>query len=200
GAPSPPARKSSRPTSSARYSPGSCPGRASATSPPACAPAASPPPPASPCTRSRCGACSPPPGTPGSCLTVPRRGACGRGAAGDGAGTGGGGAGGEAGETAAALSGGRAFALAPGHTARRYLLSGIARCGPCGGPVQVLTGYVKPSGEKIATRYGCLAPGCRKVFRNLEHLDTYVIVRTVAKLGDKRNPPRRVPSVPGLPP
>jgi len=101
-------------------------------------------------------------------------------------------------ETAGALITGRAFALAPGHNARRYLLSGIARCGPCGGPMQVLTGYVKPSGEKIATRYGCLAPGCRAVFRNLEHLDTYVIVRTVAKLGDKRNPPGRVPSVPGL--
>src|SRR5262249_58371026 len=81
---------------------------------------------------------------------------------------------------------------------RGYLLRGIAGCGPGGGPMQVLTGYVKPSGEKIATRYGCLAPGCRAVFRNLEHLDTYVIVRTVAKLGDKRNPPGRVPSVPGL--
>src|SRR5262249_11993268 len=102
------------------------------------------------------------------------------------------------GDPEAPLIAGRAFVLAPGHNARRYLLSGIARCGPCGGPVQVLTGYVKPSGEKIATRYGCLAPGCRKVFRNLEHLDTYVIVRTVAKLGDRRNPPGRVPSVPGL--
>src|SRR5215468_4795713 len=101
-------------------------------------------------------------------------------------------------ETAGALITGRAFALAPGHNARRYLLSGIARCGPCGGPVQVLTGYVRPSGEKIATRYGCLAPGCRAVFRSLEHLDTYVIARTVAKLGDRRNPPGRVPSAPGL--
>ena len=101
-------------------------------------------------------------------------------------------------ETASALISGRAAMLAPGHTARRYLLSGIARCGACGRTMQVLTGYVRASGEKIATRYGCLDPACRKVFRNLEHLDTYVTVRVVAKLNDRRNPPGRIPSAPRL--
>ena len=101
-------------------------------------------------------------------------------------------------ENASALISGRAAMLAPAHTARRYLLSGIARCGACGGPMQVLPAYVKGTGEQIPARYGCLTAPCRKVFRNLEHLDTYVTVRTVAKLSDKRNPPGRIPSAPGL--
>ena len=101
-------------------------------------------------------------------------------------------------ETANAVMASRAGPLAPGHNARRYLLSGIARCGACGGPMQVLPAYAKSTGESIAARYGCLTVPCRKVFRKLEHLDTYVIVRTVAKLGDKRNPPGRIPSSPGL--
>lgn len=101
-------------------------------------------------------------------------------------------------ETAQALVSGRASPLAPGHNARRYLLSGIARCGACGGPMQVLPSYTSRMGKVIAARYGCLAPGCRKVFRNLERLDLYVTVRTAARLSDPHNPPGRIPSAPGL--
>lgn len=103
-------------------------------------------------------------------------------------------------ENASAMISGRAAMLAPGHTARKYLLSGIARCGApgCGRTMQVLTAYTKSTGQFIPARYGCLHPDCRKVFRNLELLDTYVTVRTVAKLGDPRNPPGRIPSSPGL--
>jgi hypothetical protein len=85
-------------------------------------------------------------------------------------------------EAANAVMASRAGPLAPGHHARRYLLSGIARCGVCGAPMQVLPAYTKKTGEHIAARYGCLTPPCRKVFRKLEHLDTYVTVRTVLKL------------------
>ncbi len=102
-------------------------------------------------------------------------------------------------ETANALISGRAAMLAPGHTARRYLLSGIARCGACGGPMQVLPEYTSGrTGRVIAARYGCLEQGCRRVFRKLEHLDTYVIIRVVLKLSDPRNPPGRIASAPGL--
>ena len=101
-------------------------------------------------------------------------------------------------ETINAILSGRSSLLLPSHTARRYLLSGIARCGVCGAPMQVLPQYTKSTGRVIAARYGCLTPPCRKVFRKLEHLDAYVTVRTVAKLGDKRNPPGRIPSAPGL--
>ena len=86
----------------------------------------------------------------------------------------------------------------PGHTARKYLLSGIARCSECGRGLNVLTAYTRSTGKTVPARYGCLHPECRKVFRDLRHLDTYVTVRTVLKLSDAQNPPGRIPSAPGL--
>jgi len=65
--------------------------------------------------------------------------------------------------------------------------------------MQVLPEYTSGrTGRVIAARYGCLEQGCRRVFRKLEHLDTYVIIRVVLKLSDPRNPPGRIASVPGL--
>jgi len=102
-------------------------------------------------------------------------------------------------ETANALMTGHAYVLAPGHNARKYLLSGIARCGVCGHPMQVLAGYTSPkSGRKVAARYGCLVVDCRKVYRNVAHLDTYVATRTVARLSHPGNPAGHLPSSPGV--
>jgi len=102
-------------------------------------------------------------------------------------------------ETANALMTGNAYVLAPGHNARRYLLSGIARCGACGHPMQVLTGYTSPtSGRKVAARYGCLVMECRKVYRNVAHLDAYVTRRTVSRLNHPLNPAGRLPASPGV--
>jgi site-specific DNA recombinase len=73
--------------------------------------------------------------------------------------------------------------------ARRYLLSGIARCGACGSGLQIRM----ESRRTHLTGYGCVKPGCRKVQRSRELLDEYVITRVIAKLGDERNPAPRVP-------
>jgi site-specific DNA recombinase len=102
-------------------------------------------------------------------------------------------------ETANALMNGHAYVLTPGHNARRYLLSGIARCGECGHPMQVLTGYTSPtSGRKVAARYGCLVGECRKVYRNVAHLDAYVTRRTVSRMSHPLNRPARLPATPGV--
>lgn len=73
---------------------------------------------------------------------------------------------------------------------RRYLLSGIARCGVCGAGLMVNN----REKEGRPSWYRCTAPDCRKVYRSQPHLDEYVITRTLAKLGDPRNPPGRVPA------
>ncbi|MGN9802020.1 recombinase family protein [Micromonospora sp. L32] len=65
--------------------------------------------------------------------------------------------------------------------ARRYLLSGIARCGPCGQPLAV---RLHSKGRQL-TGYGCITPGCRKTHRAMHHLDEYVIGATLALLGDE---------------
>jgi DNA invertase Pin-like site-specific DNA recombinase len=75
--------------------------------------------------------------------------------------------------------------------ARRWLLSGIARCGApgCGAPLAIKT-------ENRAGKtpgYRCIQPGCRRVQRSAEHLDEYVITRTIARLGNPANPPGHVP-------
>jgi site-specific DNA recombinase len=102
-------------------------------------------------------------------------------------------------ETANALMNGHAYVLAPGHNARRYLLSGLAQCGECGHPMQVLTGYTSPtSGRKVAARYGCLVGECRKVYRNVAHLDAYVTRRTVSRMSHPLNQPARLPATPGV--
>src|SRR5262249_906706 len=73
--------------------------------------------------------------------------------------------------------------------ARRYLLSGIARCSECGTGLQIRM----ESRRTHLTGYGCVKPGCRKVQRSMELLDEYVITRVLAKLGDPANPPGQVP-------
>ena len=73
--------------------------------------------------------------------------------------------------------------------ARRYLLSGIAKCSECGSGLQIRV----ESRRTHLTGYGCVRPGCRKVQRSMELLDEYVITRVLAKLGDPANPAGRVP-------
>jgi len=104
-------------------------------------------------------------------------------------------------EMAAALLDSRGGMLPAGHNARKYLLSGIATCGVCGRGLQVLPAHTarwtgKP--VRIAARYGCLRPGCRKVFRDLALLDGYVSARVVERLNNPANPPGRLPALPGL--
>jgi site-specific DNA recombinase len=73
--------------------------------------------------------------------------------------------------------------------ARRWLLSGIACCGACGTPLAIKT-------ENRAGKtpgYRCIQQNCRRVQRSAEHLDEYVITRTIARLGNPANPPGRVP-------
>lgn len=66
--------------------------------------------------------------------------------------------------------------------ARRYLLSGIAVCGPCEQP---LAARQHSKGRQLLG-YGCVTPGCRKTHRAMHHLDEYVIGATLALLGDER--------------
>jgi DNA invertase Pin-like site-specific DNA recombinase len=78
--------------------------------------------------------------------------------------------------------------------ARRYLLSGIAKCSECGSGLQVRV----ESRRTHLTGYGCVKHGCRKVQRSMELLDEYVITRVLKKLGDPANPPGRVLENKGL--
>ena len=78
---------------------------------------------------------------------------------------------------------------------RHYLLSGIARCSECGGGMQR---HSTGRAGHLTVGYGCVTPGCRKVHRNLELLDAYVITRVVARLNHPGNPPGRIPEAPGL--
>lgn len=73
--------------------------------------------------------------------------------------------------------------------ARRWLLSGIAECGACGSRLQI-----KPSkgrGGVYVNGYGCVQPGCRKVYRSAPLLDAYVSRRVVNRLANPANPPGR---------
>lgn len=92
-------------------------------------------------------------------------------------------------ESAKAITAARSGPLPAGHTARRYLLSGIARCGLCGSGLQALTAYTREkSGVHVPATYACMKPGCRKVRRSLALLDAYVSRRTVNRLGNPLNP------------
>jgi len=62
--------------------------------------------------------------------------------------------------------------------ARRYLLSGIAACGPCSGPLRV----------RDQKGYECTRAGCRKVYRSQPLLDAYVTGRVAARLNRADNP------------
>ena len=80
--------------------------------------------------------------------------------------------------------------------ARRWLLSGIAVCGACGGPMQIRPSKGRGR-QEYANGYGCNRPGCRKSYRSQPHLDAYVGARVVARLNDQRNPEPRAPADPG---
>jgi hypothetical protein len=80
--------------------------------------------------------------------------------------------------------------------ARKHLLSGIARCGVCKEPLQLRAESRKRPGAKDG--YGCVRPGCRKVQRNVAHLDAYVISAVAGRLGNRANPAGQVPQAPGL--
>lgn len=79
---------------------------------------------------------------------------------------------------------------------RRYLLSGIARCGPCQQPVAV---RMNSRGRQL-TGYGCITPGCRKTHRAMHHLDEYVIGAVLARLGDEKLRARMQPVAPDTAP
>jgi len=81
--------------------------------------------------------------------------------------------------------------------ARRYALSGIAECGACGSPLQIRRSKGRGSG-RMQVGYGCVRPGCGKVYRDRQLLDAYVTRRTVNRLARPDNPRGRAPDVPGL--
>ena len=78
---------------------------------------------------------------------------------------------------------------------RHYLLSGIARCSEC---TRAMQRHSTGRAGHITVGYGCVTPGCRKVHRNLELLDAYVVTRVVARLNHEDNPAGRIPEGPGL--
>lgn len=64
---------------------------------------------------------------------------------------------------------------------RRWLLSGIARCGRCGTPMQVNHG-----GGRAGAAYTC--PGCHRVRRAVHHVDAFVEAVVVARLSEPDGP------------
>lgn len=74
--------------------------------------------------------------------------------------------------------------------ARRWLLSGIAVCGACAGPMGI-----RPA--KAGPAYSCRNPGCGKVYRLAAHLDAYVSAWVVARLNDPDSPDPQIPAEPG---
>lgn len=102
-------------------------------------------------------------------------------------------------EAARAITAARGGPAAAGHNARRYLLSGIARCGLCDSPMQALSAYTdKRGGREVQATYGCVKPGCRKVYRSLALLDAYVSGRTVNRLSNPLNPAAEILTGGGL--
>jgi hypothetical protein len=71
--------------------------------------------------------------------------------------------------------------------ARKWLLSGIAACGPCGQPLQI----GKSAGGRDAWSYHCARTGCGKTRRNAAHLDAFVGAAVVARLSNPLNPEGR---------
>jgi DNA invertase Pin-like site-specific DNA recombinase len=104
-------------------------------------------------------------------------------------------------EAARAVIAARSGPVMAGHNARRYLLSGIARCGLCSSPMQAFSAYTEQRGGRevrVAATYGCVKPGCRKVYRSLAMLDAYVSRRVVNRLGNPLNPPAEILAGGGL--
>ncbi len=77
--------------------------------------------------------------------------------------------------------------LAPGHAARKHLLSGIASCGLCHAPLGINYG---PAGA----RYRCT--GCGRVSRAKDHLETYVVEYALELLSNL--PPAPPPETGGV--
>jgi DNA invertase Pin-like site-specific DNA recombinase len=75
--------------------------------------------------------------------------------------------------------------------ARKWLLSGIARC-QCGEPLQVNPSKGR-GGADYVTGYACRT-GCRKTYRSAVHLDAYVSAIVVARLGLEDNPRPEMPA------
>jgi site-specific DNA recombinase len=114
-------------------------------------------------------------------------------------------------EAVAAVLEARAAGYGHATNTRAHLLSGIARCSECGSGLQAAgEGFRAHDNGKQCVKplcpqphhwqpapayrgYRCAKPGCRAVQRNMRLLDEYVITRALAKLGDPRNPPGRVP-------
>ena len=90
-------------------------------------------------------------------------------------------------EQACAVLAGRAGAFGYAVNSRRYLLSGIAACSECGSPLQVRHTRVRGTGGSVG--YGCIRPGCRKVYRSQSMLDAYVRGRVLAWLANPGNAP-----------
>lgn len=76
---------------------------------------------------------------------------------------------------------------------RRYLLSGLALCGPCGESLAIR----HTTRSESLRGYGCINPACvRKVHRNVRHLDAYVEGHVVEMLADTRLRARMQPAAP----
>lgn len=84
-------------------------------------------------------------------------------------------------ENLCAVLEGRAAAFDYATNARKYLLSGLAVCGPCGEPVAIR----HDTRSESLMGYGCINKACKKkVHRRVAHVDAYVIGWVVELLGD----------------
>jgi len=95
-------------------------------------------------------------------------------------------------EAVVAVLDSKAAAFGYATNARRYLLSGLARCGNCGATLKARAAYHRPA----QTGYACVE--CKKVWRSVALLDAYVGAAVVGRLAKKANPEGRLPAVPGL--
>lgn len=102
-------------------------------------------------------------------------------------------------EAVAAVLDAKASGFGYATNARRWLLSGIALCGApgCGSPLQIRQSQGR-AGRPHSVGYGCVQPGCRKVYRAAELLDAYVARRVVNRLANPANPAGYVPEGTGL--
>jgi site-specific DNA recombinase len=79
--------------------------------------------------------------------------------------------------------------------ARRWLLSGIAVCGACGGTMQLRPSKGRGR-QEYANGYACNRAGCRKAYRSALHLDAYVGAQVVGLLNNPLNPRAQAPQAP----
>ncbi len=100
-------------------------------------------------------------------------------------------------ESVCAVLGRRAAGFGYATNARKHLLSGLVLCGACQHPLRFKPSKGKGSGQ-YQTGYGCVQPGCRKVWRDQVMLDAYVTRRVLNRLAHPANPEPQVPAAPGL--